>query len=787
MAVAQLQVNGLAPSMKVSVYYKWQWTQDWQYAPHWQALSAMKSAAPGMGTASFRLLYGSGTWEDNLPMTDGSLLNSFAYCYVQIRGLTAGNEITLWTGLVFAEKFSLLGKHGSISTADQVLDACGLDMLLDRRLDGAWAEQKTGEEIKPVWLDCLPVFNRRHEHGGDILGNRSTGEYEVGEKQEYQGQEENEQTQKYDTYIFADEGSIWSNWDIAEYLLRNYQQDNGPVFALEAAYEIRDALGSIEEVYDFNSVTLRQALNTLFSRARGFAWKSDVTRETKEVEGKPVTEEKAVITVFSLLDEYIQLGDVEMPANYNKVSLDLWTDPETTTVEVTQDMRQTYDKIIVRGALMKSCCTLWLPACWASLVNYYKGDIVTNGGQYFICLAEHISSIGDRTTANAELWKELANYEPVLEQAWTDAEEAAYKNAAADTPGYEQLDEDEQAQLNDKFRSSDRFDRVFTTFRIPRNWDWTIADTGPESGGKKWFVNPRIYSDGSMDLPQQQVDDALYFTNYTHNENEKQAAYRNADKCFLNYLPFKEGFDYSDNDPVDKNPVGSEPEFRRMFAAVKDRDGFWQYAEKVEPFGAAVRPLTRELAVEVRFRPQYMAAKNHFSDDDAPGQHTEEIEEDGTDYTNLFVTGFIETDQYVRESYNLTNYENKRILTIDIPDAELWFICPETIVDISATGCPVCYAGQSLLLRDDRPRLKAAMAAALGWYSKVHSRLEIRVRSIDPGIPIGSMVDNGDVTYIGVACSVVTSVSWDFEGKPAATTIRTDFAELDIAAIFSRG
>ena len=94
-------------------------------------------------------------------------------------------------------------------------------------------------------------------------------------------------------------------------------------------------------------------------------------------------------------------------------------------VKIVQDAREQFDRIIVRGAKIKSVGTF----------RVENGDLV----------------IG-----------------------WTEEEETAYKAAASSASGYGSLTDEEKADLNDKYRSVDRFERVYTTFVVPDSWTWEL-------------------------------------------------------------------------------------------------------------------------------------------------------------------------------------------------------------------------------------------------------------------------------------------------------------------------
>ncbi len=756
--------GGRLPDIKTDVYYKGLWADEWIYAPYWEPVSAVDTAAPAIGSATFRLRYGKGTWEDLTEMLNTGP-KSLAYLYVQIRVRRNIGEVIIWTGVIPAQSFKLLGsreRNGeTVRTSDQTLRAHSLDWLLETRLDGAWVEPVGGGA--PKWLGWMPAFNQRHKHGGNIVGNRSTDMVEC-------------EPGKGSTYIFAKDGETWDNWAIILYLLKHYQKNNGPVFDLGGTDEILDAMGKMSGIYDFNSMTLRGALNVLMNRSRGFTWTYKMGTRINEEEEEV---EHITIEPLSLLDEPISFGDVTMPASSQKISVAMWEDPAI-NVNISEDISRTFDELVIRGARMKSCCSL----------RYEDG---------------------------------------LLEAGWSAAEETAYKDAAKNTEGYGELEDDEKKKFNDKFRSADRFDRVFAAFRAPRDWDWLATDLSKDPPQLSiHIVNPRLDNTG-------EIGDLLNVVGGP--VDSERAVYYNVDKRFLSFLPFLMGVDYSEDLPTDKNPTDAEPEFRRMFVLVKDPDGKYQYAEKlivadeddnIKQSGANVRPLAREMGFEMQFRPAYMAAKNHWINGkegsawdsettyaagnisthnnvryrcvqshidqeppnetyweiaDEPGVFTDKITTEGIDYEKIIATVFIETDQHVQMSHKFGNYENQRIKTIDIPDAELWYVTPDTIIDVDDNGDCILYGGDENILRDDRDRLRAALTAAIAWYGKRRNKINITIRNIDPAIPIGYMIEGGDVAGVGAAATPVTSISWNFGRRPS-TVISTDFGELDIAGIF---
>ncbi len=685
MAVISPDKNTLNGKIRYAVYYKWNWTDAWIYAPYFEPLEASLSIAPSTSHATLRTRYGQGKWEDMEQMIDGGQVESFLYCYIQIRSQRGNNESALWTGLIQAEVLRLLGQSGNVKITDQTIQAWGLETLLDTWLDGAWV--KNPGEDEPEWIDHLPIFNRRHQFGGNIIGNRSF----MRETEEL-------------TYIFSSDDELWSNYDIIEYFLAHYNYENGPEFHLAANGEIKTALENITGIYDFRTTKTRIAINHLINRGRGLGWHVVITGNLVD------------IVPFSLLDESIKLDEVIMPANFNIVAPDLWTKKEQIKVDIKRDITHVYDRIVVQGGKMKSCCSL------------------------------HFDMEGDSS-------------HPSLEKGWSEEAETAFKNAAKTSEEYNGLSDQEKGELNDKFRKEDKFDRVFTIFRVPHDWDWSL----PSSSGDI-IVNPFLDPAGELDIG-------------------RQAGFWNADKKFSNSLPFQVGVDYSDKEPIDNNPDYAEPEFRTPFILVKGAEGKYQYADKRLKHYAAVRVLSREMAISMRFNPQYLAAKDHW-DEAEPAVYEAKIEESGIDYEYIIATVFIETDQSIRIVHAFNYYENQKTLLITIPDAELWYIVPGTIVGVDKDGELIEYGCDDNLLRDDRSRLRAALNAAAAWYGRRHDKVEIAIKEIDPGIPVGTLITNSDVAGTEAVKSTVTSIQWDFQSK--STIIRTDYGELDISGIFAK-
>lgn len=416
------------------VYLKSTWAGSWVQAVQLEPVRSTVMAAPGLGSAILKMRYGSGMLEDGTALADGSLIASQRKKYVQIRSSDYSNFSSYtaeFTGVIPADEFRMLGDDGTVKSAEQFVKAYSMGYLLDTQLDTAYAEPLGGGTA--VLIDHMPVFNTKNA-SGQVEGNRSASKHTIDTKQ---------------SYVFAggDGCGTWSYADIIEYLLAHCQTATA-TFTLSCPAALLTALGSMTGVFDFNGMTLRGALDTLLNRARGIGWGADV--DSLDV---------PYISVWSLLDTSLTVGTMTMPAHLasDRYTVNMWNVDAHADLRVTADEAQVYDKIIARGARIKTCCTF---------------------------------SLGDST----------------LEKAWTAAEETAYEEAACNTTGYSSLSTKAKAEKNDRFRATDRFRRVFSAFRVPVDWDWKIGsafanpawngstDTLNESAnGAYWNAEKRFY------------------------------------------------------------------------------------------------------------------------------------------------------------------------------------------------------------------------------------------------------------------------------------------------------
>jgi len=343
-----------------------------------------------------------------------------------------------------------------------------------------------------------------------------------------------------------------------------------------------------------------------------------------------------------------------------------------------------------------------------------------------------------------------------FEAGWSTTEEAAY--LAADT-----LE-----------RKHHRYDRVFTTFRIPTNWDWTVT----QPGGATFNILPELNNLGTPDLEGSTVKGWSPFAR------------------LLPWLPIVEGVDYSINPPTDRNPTGSQPTYRRPFALVLDEcedDGGepankYYRADRLDPDrfeginSAPLQMLDRELGFRLCFNPQHRLAYQHWggaadSDIDASDPSS------AFDWEQMLVTVCFETDRRlaVHETL-LQNTESLDELTIDARGAEQWLAIPGTVIGTDASGLPLRIANANAganALRDDSARLRIILALATAWYQRDRVSMSLPHNGIQPTMVAGSILHDASSTWHRAPVkALVTKINFDF--RRGLTRIDAGYNELDV-------
>lgn len=331
-----------------------------------------------------------------------------------------------------------------------------------------------------------------------------------------------------------------------------------------------------------------------------------------------------------------------------------------------------------------------------------------------------------------------------LEQGWSAAQQTAYNtpDGAADADAADRIR-----------RESDELRSVYSVFRIPTEWDYFAGDG---EGGVKENANPLINGNGSLDIAQQ---------NSTLNFG----------RLLLRSLPIAKAWD----------DATGEVEYREPFVLVKDPDGFWGYVDRQGdqyPSGH-VRMLDVDLGFEVRMSVNHELASADFdAETNTPAVF---------DWREMIATVAVELDRHLEiivaagsaTPLAAGQQPTGRVLVIDVPDAELWWLTPGTVLDVQS-GALVRSAATGLdaILRDDTARLREIAAVAAGWYGRDRKAVSVTREGlrvdIDPGAMLQTVTGGFGRETIK---SIVTSIGYDFQ--QFTTTINSDFLELELSSL----
>lgn len=346
-----------------------------------------------------------------------------------------------------------------------------------------------------------------------------------------------------------------------------------------------------------------------------------------------------------------------------------------------------------------------------------------------------------------------------LYPAWNTAAETAYKD-----PGGADIEE------NDQIRSTDRFEGVWTTFTLPKNWRGNARDMNSTfSQDILPTVNP---VDGSVTL-------GAFAGNFWIGE-----------KQFERENPFYVGVDYyAGSGGVPGWTEDSALEYQPLVAFYRDQtDG--DLHQKTDRYihldrikeslpdvtqSVGVRPLDKQPGVDFSVTPRHLLALSYWDGDNSDTKPEFK-------YGDIYVTASMKFDERIKIRRS-TGLPGTR-LTIDIPEAEVWVIAPGTMVDVNNDGYPVLYSGDSQV-RDDRPMMEGILAGALAWYGTVRRAVSIPIYRVDNFVNMLAMVTEvTDYYYFTIPInSVVTAIKTDIVG--GTTTIETNWMQEDYSPNFA--
>lgn len=380
-----------------------------------------------------------------------------------------------------------------------------------------------------------------------------------------------------------------------------------------------------------------------------------------------------------------------------------------------------------------------------------------------IPLAHEVIVRGERMTSTFTM-----SSSETLIAGWDAADLAQYNIGATLEAGYAALGWQEKQAANQRARESHRLRKVFRYFVLPANWNAvTVA-------GEEFAPHP------VTNLP------------VVHTVAGLRA---------LDRLPLRIDLDYTTLDDAKRTQHEQSKSDYRAPLAVIAASGGYQYLDRPKSGSVAVRPdaggrnwgghvrmLDEAPGFEVQIpgEPAHViAASAEFTPQDDPDLG--DVQPD-LSWQNIQCTVCMEVDAYCEARWPyppVAGGENvAKRLYIYVPNARLDYLVKNTILSLDASGAAITAGGG--WIRDDRPRLKALARIAYAWYGTPRKALAATVHRIPAGnvfgITLGSII-----TSIGTAPNeipigtMITEYVLDL--VRGTTSIKTDFAELDVAKL----
>lgn len=279
--------------------------------------------------------------------------------------------------------------------------------------------------------------------------------------------------------------------------------------------------------------------------------------------------------------------------------------------------------------------------------------------------------------------------------------------------------------------------------------------------------------------PQAQAHATPALDAYGDITDETNENYQTTVRETLNWLPLKEGFSYADGNEENLNPDDKIP--AQLPPAVWLLDEEYNRLVPADKVGISVSALPSDWGVALGASPNHRLGKNHLS-----GMNPTEYDPDSPlsdedryyDYETMIATIAWRLDHPLQLSYAVPNVDDGSVKEIFDPEAELWILANNTVVDVEKSTGAAVYSGPERVLRNDSPRLALLMAGAIARYARPRSRASITLKGIKGWSDLVGQIltivdDGGDIHDIQAP---ITSVEVIIAGETPTTIIKTGFA-----------
>lgn len=309
--------QGIFETEYYSVWVKQRWADDWQFVPYLFPNESVEHCWPEISSASFIWEYGEflNLWDDPGDILIPLNLQDW---FISIWVSTPYGDFLGWIGVVTGEGLKVEGLDSAtgIDRGVQVIRANGLEDILRKRIvQGSYVQDPESGEV--AYLPRGRAFNKRYGKGLSLLGNRSA-----------------DVESEFGVYTFGDDGEVWNNRHVVEYLLAMFGGTEVP-FYLAGQVEI---LEQIEREWEFDGKDMFSALGELIDRKRG------MIAHLVTAGAGPV-----FIEVLSISETAISGEGVYLPPNPLPMDLEAGEDPNI-DMSLNIEALNAYDEIIVRSA-----------------------------------------------------------------------------------------------------------------------------------------------------------------------------------------------------------------------------------------------------------------------------------------------------------------------------------------------------------------------------------------------------------------------------------------------------
>lgn len=303
-----------------------------------------------------------------------------------------------------------------------------------------------------------------------------------------------------------------------------------------------------------------------------------------------------------------------------------------------------------------------------------------------------------------------------LEGRWSSDLEDAYK-AGTGTSSDEPED-------HDRARADPQFSAVYQRFGAPDDWRPARVAASPE-------------------------------VSQTGTVGATNAAHQNTERSTLGWLPIREGF-----------PDAEAGEFQAPMV--------WLYDETLaryvsaESVGVGVSVPRDDWGVVLNASPNHLLAADTWTGAEAT--------ETAPRYSAGKVVATIAVELEQRLAVEVTVGTGDRVLEIEAPGCELWFVASGTVYGCNPSTGELLKTSEAQVLRNDNSRLGPAMAGALARYGASRARGEVNYKGTVAlggllGAIFGGFTQGGNQANVGAP---VTSITWT-GGKAPMCSFRAGY------------